>query len=313
MDSAPPVSDGNAGSTGATSFAQVYAGAESSSATTPDSSSTPAAAVTPSAEQGAAPAEGEDRSPFIPRARFDEVNTDRQALKQWKEQYAWAEQIDRAQLEEAVKFAQRYKGDPIDFMTELAKEIDSHPEHGPRWKSMAARTLAAARQKAQPQGPDLSQIAIDLGNGQQISLGDLKAQWIAEVEQKFAPVAKTVEQITAEKRQAELQREITEFSTTTLADVKTWPGMDSVENQKELSVALGAMKIDGEDKRDVALAISAAYRKVIVPKLNSKAQSQLLDTLQQKAAASNSVNPGAAASSAPSDIRSFTDKRLSWS
>lgn len=306
-------SDGNSASSGPATFAEAFASDASSASGPPDSSQTPAAAETPSSDQGAAPAEGtDDRSPFIPRARFDEVLAERNAIKQWKEQYAWAEQVPREQLQEAVTLAQRYKGNPIEFLQELAKEVQSHPEYGPQLKSMAARTLAAARGQSQPPGPDLSQIAIDLGNGQQISLGDLKAQWIAEVEQKFAPVAKTVEDIRAEKAKAELDREIQEFTSTTFEDVKTWAGMDNVENQKELGTYLGTMKIDGSDKREVALALNAAYRKVIVPKLGSKAQSQLLDTLQQKAAASNSVNPGAAASSAPSDVRSFNDPRLKW-
>lgn len=266
-------------------------------------------------EQGAAPVEGQDdRSPFIPRARFDEVIAERNAIKQWKEQYAWAEQVNRDQLQEAVTLAQRYKGNPIEFLQELAKEVQSHPEYGPQLKSMAARTLAAARgQQEQPKGPDLSAIAIDLGNGQQISLGDLKAQWLAEVEQKFAPVASTVQSIQEEKAKAEQAAQIADFTTKTFDDLKTWPGMDNPANQKAVGEALKAMSIDGNDPREVALALNAAYRQVVLPTLGSKAQAQLLDNLQQKAAASHSVNPGAAASAAPSDIRSFTDPRLKWS
>lgn len=303
------ISDGNSApaAPAPTSFAQAFAADASSASGTPAQSSTPAVAEAPSTDQGATPAAEDDRSPFIPRARFDEVLAERNAVKQWKEQYAWAESVNRAQLEQAVSLAQRYTGDRIGFLQELAKEVQDHPEDGPKLRSLAARTLAAARQQpAQPSGPDLSSISIDLGNGQTIALSDLKKEWLAEVRQEFAPVSRTIEQITKEKEQTQREQQIASFSTSTFEDVKTWPGMDSPENLKLVGEALKAMTIDGDDPREVALALNAAYRKVILPTLGSKAQSKLLDNLQQKAAASNSVNPGAAASSAPKHYTSFS-------
>jgi hypothetical protein len=312
-----PVSDGNSAAAPAapTSFAEAYATVASSATDTPDQSSTPAAAETPPTDQGAAPADSDERSPFIPRARFDEVNTDRNSLKQWKEQYAWAEQIPREQLTAAMDFYGQFNGaDPIAALQQLAQRLQDHPEHGPKLKSFAARALAQARQPQTPQpaGPDYSQIVVDLGNGQQISLADFESSVLAKAEQKFGPALKTVEQYAAERKQADQQREVSAFSTRVDSALKELiPNYDDVK--ADISTELRAMQIKGDDPRDVEIATLRAAMKVAFPKLGSKAQSQLLDTLQQKAAANTSVNPGSAASSVPSDIRSFHDKRLQWS
>jgi hypothetical protein len=309
MEPAVAVSDGNsaaAAPSSPTTFAEAFASDASSASTTPDQSTTPAAAVTPPTSEGSP--QQPDREPFIPRARFDEVNTSLNALKQWKEQYAWAEQVPREQLTAAMEFYRQFNGDdPIAALQTLAQKLQAHEVHGPKLRSMAARTLAAARGQSQASGPDLSAIAIDLGNGQQVTLGDLKNQWIAEVEQKFAPVTKTVEQITADRKQAERDEQIRAFTTSTFDDVKTWPGMDNPENGKKLGEALAAMQVDGNDPREVALALNKAYRQVVLPTLSAKAESKLLDTLQHKAAATTSVNPGSAAHSAPKPVKSFHD------
>jgi hypothetical protein len=64
------------------------------------------------------------------------------------------------------------------------------------------------------------------------------------------------------------------------------------------------MKLPSDHPAEVKAAAYQAYLKVlsakVLPSLSATAQSQLLDKLQTKAAASTSVNPGAASSAAKS-------------
>jgi predicted mannosyl-3-phosphoglycerate phosphatase (HAD superfamily) len=134
-----------------------------------------------------------------------------------------------------------------------------------------------------------------------------KQQWLQEAEQKFQPFTKTVEQLQAERAEMARQQQITQYVSTTEADVKTWPGMDDAENRKAVAEELSRMNVPDDDPREVSLALNAAYRKVMLPKLQSKSESALLENLQRKAAASNTVNPGSAASSSPRAYKSFKD------
>ena len=318
-DTAAAVSSGGNPAAPAT-FEQAFA-ADASPAPDPSTQTTDAAAAEqPTAASEASPQQADERSPFIPRPRFDEVNTERNELKQWKEQYAWAEQVNRDQLAQVQQLAEKYTRDKLGFLNELAQEIQSDPVLGPQLRSMAARTLAAARGQQAPAAdaePQLETIPVELQDGRvvQFVTADsqqkreqwLQRQWLAQAEQKFAPVVQTVEQVKAERAAAEQRAQVEQFATTTFADVQTWPGMDNADTRKAVADALKGMALQSDDPREVALALNAAYRKVVVPTLSRKAESSLLDSLQQKAAASTSVNPGSAASSTPKSYKSFTD------
>ena len=52
--------------------------------------------------------------------------------------------------------------------------------------------------------------------------------------------------------------------------------------------------------------------KVVGPLRTQAAQSQVLDSLKQKAGAAATVNPGSAAPSSPANVQSFHDSRLVW-
>ena len=97
-----------------------------------------------------------------------------------------------------------------------------------------------------------------------------------------------------------------------MQDAAKWPGMDVKENRLAVKAAMEAMRITSDDPRDLQLALNAAWRQVVLPTLSAKAQSQLLDNLQTKAAASTSVNPGSATPSTPRNVTSFNDPSLEW-
>lgn len=287
-------------------FAEAFA-ADASPAPAPPEQTTDATAAAQPAPAQETPQQSDEREPFIPRQRFDEVNGKLSELKQWKEQRAWADQIDQQTFAQMAEWYQRAHSDPLAFTTSLIAELQNHPTYGPQLKSLAARTLA---QRGQAAGPDLSNLVIDLGNGQTIPLGDLKSQWMREVEQKFAPLQQTVEQVTAERQKAEAQS----FATTSIQQLRQLTGFK--EHEAEIKAELQKIKLPEDAGPElVLLAAQAAYARVVPAKLQQStaqsAQSQLLDNLQRKAAAS-SVNPGSAAPSSPRRVESFTDPSLKW-
>lgn len=297
---------GNTDSSPAT-FAEAFAADASPAADTSTQTTTPSAAEQPTAAPESTPGT-EDRSPFIPRARFDEVNTKLNELKQWREQYGWAEQVAPDQLSQMVTYFQKAQSDPTAFMAEYLNHVrESNPEAIAQLRSEFARQLASGRQQAGSGTPDLNGIVIDLGNGQTLSLGDLKSQWLNEVRQELQPVVKTVESVNAERAFQKALNDANTFATTTVQDASGWPGMDDKANRLAVAERIKGYQLTSDDPRDLQIALNRAWREVVLPKLSSRTESRLLDSLQQKAAASTTVNPGSAAPSTPRQYQSFTD------
>ena len=232
--------------------------------------------------------------------------------------YAWAKQVNQQDVQEAVRIAQLARNNPIEYLQEFVKDLQTHPTYGAQLKSLAAKALA---QRSNPQAqapPDLNPIALSLEDGRTFSaysaeqVQALVEKAVAQVEQKFAPVVKTHEQLQADQQAAAQKAQIDHYVTTTYGDIQTWPGMDDKANQVAVANYLRDLKLESDDPREVEILANRAYRTVVLPKLSNKAQSQLLDTLKTKAAASSSVNPGSAGASAPRSPRSFHDTSLQW-
>mgnify|MGYP001613959306 CR=1 FL=1 len=160
--------------------------------------------------------------------------------------------------------------------------------------------------------PDLSQVVVDLGNGQSISLAQFKAAILDDVDQKYAPVAQTASEIRAEREAERHEQEAKDFGVTVGRDANQWPGMDNAEKVAELKTWLADQPLTTGDPREVELLLNKGYRRIILPTLSARAQSAQLDKLQQQAHASSGVNPGSAAPSAPGRAKSFYDPSLTW-
>jgi len=305
--------------TGPTTFSDASLSWSDASSASDPSSTAPAAdsanadATVPPA-QSATP-EGQPQQGEPPKERWPDIleNARKKATEEWDQQYGWAKQVNREQIEKFAGIAQRHQGDPLGLLQELSAEVQAHPEHGPKFRSFVAQQLAAARRQQAPEAPgvDLNAIEIDLGNGQSVPLSALKQQWMAEVEQKFQPVVKSVEQANQERAQQASEH----FASTTIGELtKQLP--DFGTHAREIGQRLQAMKLSTDDPAVLKLAVKAIYADVVTPQreqqLASKAQSQLLDNLQHKAAASTSVNPGSAAPSTPKRVTSFSDPSLQW-
>jgi hypothetical protein len=323
MDGTTATPSSGSATTGPTSFSDPsLTWSDAPSASTPAAESQPAdsaSASTTETPAASAPETGPPQQGEPPQERWADIlaNTrtkEREAaLSEWRQKHGWAEQVNQQEYQQVAELAKRASADPIGYLTDFIKELQSSPEHAAQLRSLAARALA--QRSSTPQGPDLNPIQVQLENGQTVGLysaeqiAALKGQWLTEAEQKFAPAMQTVEQLRAQQQEAvraqQQQREIAQFTTTTMQDVQTWPGMDSEANRKAVAEELGRMTMASDDPREVSLALNAAWRKVVAPTLTHKAESQLLDSLKTKAAAATSVNPGSSAPSSPRTITRF--------
>lgn len=313
--------------TGPTSFSEVsWSEASSASEPSTDTASTDSAsadATVPPAESQSV--EGTPQQSEPPKERWDAIlaNAREKALADYKQKYGWAEQVDQQTYANAVKFYEQFTtGDPVALLEQLAAQVQAHPEHGARLRSLAAKQLAAARQQVQhpvddamPQ-PDVAIHDRD-GNitGQTYSeagiaklVAHVQRQTLDQVRQEFAPMKQTTEQIVAER--ARLASE--SFATSAMEGFNKLP--EFATHAAEIGQRLKALNLQTDDPQVLTLAVKALYSDVTAAKraehdkkTSAKAQSQLLDNLQQKAAASTGINPGSAAPSTPKQYRSFND------
>lgn len=300
--------------TGPATFAEAFA-ADASSASPPveaPATATPSADATvpPVAEStdGVTPAQGEP-----PKERWADIleNARTKAREEERAQYAqveWAKSVSPQEFQQIADMARKASTEPIAYLQDFIKELQTHPTYGPQLKSLAAKALS----QRQPQGPDLTPLQVQMEDGRTVPLysadqiAALKSQWLAEAEQKFQPYTKTLEDLQAERANAQKAQEQERFVSTTYADLVTWPGMDDQANRKAVAEEL-ARNVKTDDPRDISLALNAAYRKVVLPTLASKSESSVLENLQRKAAAATSINPGSAASTSPRPVKSFSD------
>ena len=320
--STPP--DTGAATTGPATFSdQSLSWTEDSSASTPDPAST--ATATQSADATVPPVDAStpDGQPPTagapPQERWDTIlaNARAKAAEEAIAPYAWAKQVDPQEFQQIRKIAAHFtKGDVVTGLQEMIAEARKDPAVEAQIRSFAAKTLAQRSQQTpnqEPQ-PDLPiQLedgrVVHLYSGEQLAKREafLQQQWMQAVEQKLQPFQQTHDTLQAERAALAQQQEITHFVASTFEDVKTWPGMDDPANQQAVAQALAQMPVSSDDPREVSLALNAAYRRTVLPTLNSRAQSTLLDNLKQKAAASSSVNPGSATASSPRAVTRFSD------
>lgn len=318
---ATPSTPSGATTTGPASFSELPSSAwsDASSASTPSTTGDPAASASADTTVPPAtttPAEGQPQQPGEPpKERWDAIlaNARTKAAEEALAPYAWAKQVNPQEFQQIQQIARHFAGgDTLSGIKALLAEARKDPAIDQQLRSEAARMLAQARQPQQPSGPDLTPIPVQLENGQVVQLHSaeqveaLKQQWLNDVRQEFQPVMKTVESVQQERAQAQRDHQIQQFVTTTFEDIKTWPGMDNPEARKAVAQELAAHGVSGDDHREVLLAVDRAYRKLVLPTLNQKAEAKLLDSLKTKAAASVS-NPAAAAASAPRRVDRFSD------
>jgi hypothetical protein len=319
-----------AATTGPTTFSDPgLSWSDASSASDPSSET--AAADSASADATVPPAasetpEGTPQQGEPPQERWPDILSNQrkaaaeEALKSWKAQYGWAEQINQEQFQRLQEFYQGFNdpgGDPIALLQQLIDRVSTHPEHGAKLRSLAARQLAAARGQQQAPADEMPQadVAITDANGNVVGHtysaeaqakreALLKQQWLSEIRKELEPVTQTVNQVKAQRAKEASDS----FASTTFEELSSQlPEFKT--HAKEIGQRLAALDLQTDDPAMLKLALKAIYADVVTPKreqqLTSTAQSKLLDNLQQKAAASTSVNPGSAAPSTSRTVTSF--------
>ncbi|HEY3220328.1 MAG TPA: hypothetical protein VGJ80_06330 [Gemmatimonadales bacterium] len=292
--------------------ASADAAGSSAAVATPDPSPQPGAATTqPGDTTGIPPAESQGPIPFpVHKTALDNARTKArdEALAEWRKAHGWAESIpaERAQL--ALRVADAIDADPIAWIGQAIARLQADPVYGAKLRSLAGRTLAPGRQPASSDTVDMTPIQLE--DGRQLLTGDqvkaLLSEAIAAIRQEYEPVVKTAAELKAERDTIQQQARIDTFGVQSATDIKSWPGMDDPDAVAAFKAELAAVPMRTDDEREVLLAASAAYRKVVVPRLTTGARRSVLADLHQKSTA-NTVNPAHASATPPTSLR-----EMSW-
>ncbi len=194
--------------------------------------------------------------------------------------------------------ASRVNGDPVEFLKELAAEIQSNPLHAAKLRSYAASTLAQ-RPAAQPvaddaPGPDI------IVDGHAWYSGEQQAKreaWLARqlagqlgsvVDERLAPYETTAKRAAEAEAKQQADQAAQAFAATHFEKVSKLPGFK--EHQADISAAFEAelAKIPKAEWDSVSpILLRDAYNAVVLPRLTTDSNQTLLKTLTAKASAAS--------------------------
>jgi hypothetical protein len=241
-------------------------------------------------------------------------------------QHRWADILENARkkaAEEAVaqfqqqyrggelQIAERFKADPVGFITQAVAELQAHPQFGPQLRSHAARTLAQRGPKAEPEPqPDL--VGKD-ASGQEVSFFSAEQarkwqQWQSnqmrqQLMQEFAPVMGFQEQL---KRAQEMETQTQDYvqrASPLLAELQEMPGFN--EHKQEIAKKQAEL-FKADPEADVVKLWFKAYREIVPGKLQQQQTAQLASSALAKAAGRD-ANPAAVVSSPPPAPKSMLE------
>lgn len=314
----------DSGSASTPTFADAFA-PETSPVSESSSPTNDATAAAQPAADGVTPTGTDERSPFIPRARFDEVNTRLNELKQWKEQHGWVEDAQkRAAFDQAVQIGQLYSTDRAGYIRQLLAEAVTDPALAQVVRSEAGRYLAGTRgqgalQPSPPPAIDLKPIPVQLEDGRTIPLYSQEQidavleQRMAKFREELQPTVQTAKQLQDERRAVAEKAEADEWATGFLANLQKLPDFKALE--PEVKQRLSQVQLRSGHSAELEAAAYRIYLELTNQRQAStiaKAKSDQLDDLRRHAAASSAPNPGSAAPTTPRSPRSFHDPSLQW-
>lgn len=220
-----------------------------------------------------------------------------ETLAEWRQQHGWAEQVDRAAVQEAARLGQLYSQDRAGYVRQLLTEAVLDPTLAPVVRSEAARILGQRQTKEPDLSPDIP-VVDDHGNvvSQTLSHERIQARIDAGIAkalstlgERFDPLLKDREARQATEQAAEQERQIDAWRDDVYSEaVDTLPHFK--EYEAEIAKAMEA--IPG----DPAKALRKAWAQVVGPQLEAKATSKALDSFKHKAAAQTVDGSGKAAS-----------------
>ncbi len=295
--------------------------ADSSLATPETPETTPAAAVMPPTETPVEPAStpeavDDPRSPFIPRERFDTVNSRMTKAEEALKQYEWAKDYQTEDLQSVATWAKAFKANPVEAVLHALQSVESDPQHAQALRSHFARSLSAGRKPAEPAADPEPEPDLQAQDGTLVYSATKQKEWrdwnnrqltstlTKSFEDKMQPLQKVADTF----QQRESQSAYTSSVTQVLSELKA-ADPDFASHTKDVYQALEAdpdlMRMalgDKDTKPNPRLAIRYAWNEVrlskIVPQQLKDSEGKTLANLQQRAVAAN-ANPATASTSTP--------------
>lgn len=233
-----------------------------------------------------------------------------EATAEFQQQYGWAQQVDRAAVEEASRIGQLYQQDRAGYIRQVLAEAITDPTLAPLVRSEAARALASGRQIAQTP-PAIPDVQVQDAQGQVI--GNLRDIVQAHLAEYAAKELQPLKQDFESRQQRDQAERSTQALNTAMQDIYSealdvLPGFK--EHEGEIAKVFATLR-----GADPARDLRTAWKQVVGGTLGqvNQVKAQTLDELKTKAAASaGSVNPGSAVVAATHRPTSFHDKSLKW-
>ena len=269
---------------------------------------TPESPDTPSASAGPIPFER--HKAILENTR---TKTRAEVEAEWQP-HAWAKEVPREKLEQAVTFAQQVSSNPRAFWATLTQELLGHPEHGQALRSELARVLGSARGRPAAEEPE-PQPDLQAEDGRLVYSADQARKlltWrdrdaqrtfdarLAERLQPFEQMRQRQEKRDQEDQQREDERTASESAASQIADMESdWPWFKEQAHKH----AVGQVMTEHEDWSFERAALYV-LKTVILPTMKGTDQQAVLNDLKRKAAAT-SLNPGEAAPVTPTRPKDF--------
>lgn len=305
---APPVATTEAAPAAPATSAPVSESAPSRPATaleafaqvTAEDTPTPETAATGQGDPGAPKEKGEP-----PKEKWEQIlanartKAETEAMTKWREQYGWAETVDRAAIEQAQQLGKLYTTDRAGYVRQLLSEAVTDPELAPIVRSEAARILAGSRQPHAPSfEPD---IPVYDAQGQLVNQtfsAEKQRELITHIVtealgKEVGPIKQDLDARQAAQKKVDDQIAFDK----TIKDI--WDDSSDLphftEHAAEIGKVYAALKTDGTPESH-ARALRQAWKRVVGPKLDQIAQTKALDSFKTKAAAQTVDGSGRAAS-----------------
>jgi hypothetical protein len=287
----------------------AYAAADGASpAPNPSETTTPAASASadttvPPAGQ-IAPDGSQVQTGTPPEHRWDAILAN--ARNEWKAQYGWAEQVNRADLDDVIRIAQLSKSDPIGYVQQVIADLQADPQYAAQLRSIAAKALSQGR-GPQPQQPPGQYPVVQLEDGQQLDVNQLAAQLKEELRKEYAPALTAAQKL----QHAEDVHQADQFAGTLIGELSQLEGFEAKKTEIGQEVRRQIAQYPSNDPRTdtpefLEAAALRAYYKVVLPTLSATARKAALTEVGQKTHA-NTVNPAQPRTAAPTEL-----KDLSW-
>ncbi len=248
------------------------------------------------------------------------------ATEEWERQYGWAKQVPQSEFQQIQSLSRRLASanpdEAVAAVSELISEMTSKPSHAAAVRSLIAKSLGGGRGQ-QPLTMPEPDVEITDANGNVVGTSYsaralaardafIMQQVLAKVDEKYAPVVKTHEEVAAERTRLKEEAEANTFVSGFQQELTTYPGF--TENKalvgQEVVRLLSAYAPNDPRTNEPAFLEALtlrAYNRVVVPKLNSAARQAVVQDQIVKAGTTGVV-PGRAPIGAPkrSDDGRFT-------